>query len=127
MATTTKKKKITRSAPKGRIYIHASFNNTIITITDETGGVISWATSGSTGFKGSKKSTPFAAQVAMKKALDDAEAYHLEAAQVFVSGVGNGRDASLRAISQSQLEILSIKDVTPIAHNGVRAKKPRRV
>lgn len=127
MAITQKKKKITRSAPKGRIYIHASFNNTIITVTDEAGGAIAWATSGSTGFKGSKKSTPFAAGVAMKKALDDAAAYNLESAQVFVSGVGNGRDASLRAITQSNLDILSIKDVTPIAHNGVRAKKPRRV
>jgi small subunit ribosomal protein S11 len=121
------KKKISRTVSKGRIYIHASFNNTIITITDESGGALSWATSGSTGFKGSKKSTPFAAQSAMKKALDDAAPYNLESAQVFVSGVGNGRDASLRAITQSNLDILSIKDVTPIAHNGVRAKKPRRV
>lgn len=121
------KKKISRSVPKGRIYIHASFNNTIITVTDDTGGALSWATSGSTGFKGSKKATPFAAQSAMKKALDDAAPYNLESAHVFVSGVGNGRDASLRAITAANLDILSIKDVTPIAHNGVRAKKPRRV
>lgn len=121
------KSKTIQPIPKGRIYIHASFNNTIITITDQSGGALSWATSGSTGFKGSKKSTPYAAQSAMKKALDDVAKYNLESAQIFISGVGNGRDAALRAISQTRLDITSIKDVTPIPHNGARPKKPRRV
>jgi small subunit ribosomal protein S11 len=121
------KKKQIQPSPRGCIYIHASFNNTIITVTNQSGGVISWATAGSTGFKGTKKSTPFAAQSAIKKALDAAAPYQMESAQVYVSGVGNGRDAALRGIAQSGLEILSIKDMTPIAHNGVRSKKPRRV
>lgn len=122
-----KKKKTIRVSQKGCIYIHASFNNTIISITDEAGGLLSWATAGSAGFKGTKKSTPFAAQIATKNAIDKAIQFQLKSVKIFVSGVGNGRDAVLRAISSSPLEVISIKDTTPIAHNGVRHKKPRRV
>lgn len=115
------------SINSGKIYITASFNNTIITITDLNGNTLSWATAGSSGFKGTKKSTPFAAQSAMKKALVDVEKYQLKTVSVYVSGVGTGRDAAFRALSQSNMEILQIKDITPMAHNGPRAKKPRRV
>lgn len=121
------KKKIIQPVPKGRIYIQSSFNNTLISITDQSGNVLSWATAGSSGFKGTKKATPFAAQNAIKKALEAASPYELKSVQIFVSGVGSGRDAAFRALSSTDLEIISIKDITPLPHNGVRAKKPRRV
>lgn len=121
------KKKLIQDIPKGKIFIQASFNNTIISITDQSGAVLGWATSGSAGFKGTKKSTPFAAQTAMKNVLDKVSVYNIKSVDIFVSGVGSGRDAAFRALSASTIDINSIKDVTPIAHNGIRPKKPRRV
>ena len=122
----TKKKNIV-SSPRGRVYIQSTFNNTIITITDQGGNVLSWASAGSSGFKGTKKATPFAAQSAVKKAFDGAVAYNIQSVIIYVSGIGQGRDAAFRAISASDLEVTAIKDITPIPHNGVRPKKPRRV
>lgn len=121
------KKKNIVSSPRGRVYIQSTFNNTIITVTDQSGNVLSWASAGSTGFKGTKKATPFAAQSAVKKALDGALPYNVQSVMIFVSGIGLGRDAAFRALSASGLEVTSIKDITPIPHNGVRPKKPRRV
>jgi small subunit ribosomal protein S11 len=132
---TTKKvsvKKIVKKRAKtpvlsGSIYVQSSFNNTIITITDEKGGVIAWASAGSIGFKGARKSTPYAAQLAAASALEKARARGFSKARVFVSGVGSGRESAVRAITNTDLEVSIIKDTTPIAHNGCRAKKARRV
>lgn len=111
----------------GRIYITSSFNNTIVTLTDDKGNTIAWSTSGANGFKGTKKGTPFAAQVTMNKILEKASLFGLKQVHVFVSGPGPGRETALRAIAHSGLRILSIKDITPIPHNGCRPPKPRRV
>lgn len=113
--------------PKGRIYIQSTFNNTIITLTDPEGRVLTWQTSGRAGFRGARKSTPYAAQVAMKAVLEKAPIYQLREVEVFVKGVGSGREAAVRALQGSGLQVTHIKDVTPIAHNGCRPKKPRRV
>ena len=121
------KKKSKSPVLSGSVYVQSSFNNTMITITDENGGAISWATSGSIGFKGAKKSTPYAASLAAAAALEKAKARGLRKVRVFVSGVGSGRDSAVRAITNTDLEVLGIKDTTPVAHNGCRAKKPRRV
>lgn len=130
MAQTTKtnmKKKAVHAVPKGRVYVQATFNNTIISITDQKGNVISWASAGGNNFKGARKSTPYAAQVTLKAAADKAKAYGVETVDVFVSGVGQGREAAVRAIQGTGIMVTSIKDTTPIPHNGTRAKKPRRV
>ncbi|MEI6499376.1 MAG: 30S ribosomal protein S11 [bacterium] len=135
MAKTTKKndsKKVVKKKSKslilsGSIYVQSSFNNTIISITDEKGGVISWASAGSLGFKGAKKSTPYAAQLATAQALEKAKARGFAKANIYVSGVGSGRDSAVRALTNSSIEVSVIKDTTPIAHNGCRPKKPRRV
>lgn len=111
----------------GRIYITSSFNNTIVTITDEKGNVVVWSSSGANGFKGTKKGTPFAAQITMTKALEKAMSYGLKQAAVYVSGPGPGRETALRALAQSGIRITAIRDVTPIPHNGCRPPKPRRV
>ncbi|KKP89229.1 MAG: 30S ribosomal protein S11 [Berkelbacteria bacterium GW2011_GWA2_35_9] len=120
-------KKVVKIVNSGKIFISASFNNTIISITDIKGNVISWATAGSSGFKGTKKSTPFASGSATKIALDKALALGLKEIEVYVKGVGSGRDAAVRAIASTGLKITKIKDTTPIPHNGPRPKKPRRV
>ena len=120
-------KKIVKVVNCGKIFISASFNNTIISITDVKGNVISWATACSSGFKGTKKSTPFASGSATKLALDKALALGLKEIEVYVKGVGTGRDAAVRAITSTGLKITKIKDTTPIPHNGPRPKKPRRV
>jgi small subunit ribosomal protein S11 len=128
-ATTTvvKKKKIKRSVPVGIAYVHATFNNTIVTITDPNGGVICWASSGSNGFKGSRKSTPFASQVAGESAARKARDLGVRTVNVFVRGPGSGRESALRALYTSGLQISSIKDTTPVPHNGCRPRKSRRV
>lgn len=120
-------KKIAKVVSIGKVFISASFNNSIISVTDSTGNVISWATAGSSGFKGTKKSTPFASGSATKVALDKAINMGLKEVEIFVKGVGTGRDAAVRAIASSGLKITKIKDTTPIPHNGPRPKKPRRV
>lgn len=122
-----RKKKVKKTVTEGRIYIKSTFNNTIITITDLGGNVIAQATSGSAGFKGSRKSTPYAAQMAATSAAEAAKAFGFERADVFVKGIGSGRESAVRAISAGGVYVNSIKDMTPIPHNGCRPRKPRRV
>ncbi|MEL0048309.1 MAG: 30S ribosomal protein S11 [Gammaproteobacteria bacterium] len=121
------KKKAKRVVVDGLAHIHASFNNTIITITDRQGNALSWATSGGSGFRGSRKSTPFAAQVAAERASNVAVEFGMKSVDVFVKGPGTGRDSAVRAINSARLKINSIADVTPIPHNGCRPPKRRRV
>jgi len=123
-----RKKKATKKIfSKGRIYIQSTFNNTIVTITDDQGGGLSWASAGSCGFKGARKSTPYAAQIATQTALAKAKPFSLQTVDVFVSGVGSGRESAVRALQGSGLMVTNIKDITPVPHNGSRPKKPRRV
>jgi small subunit ribosomal protein S11 len=111
----------------GRVYIKSSFNNTIITITDDKGNVINWGSSGSSGFKGTKKGTPFAAQIASSNCARKASEMGLKQVAVFVSGPGSGRETAIRALQSSGLSVTFIKDITPIPHNGCRPPKQRRV
>lgn len=121
------KKKNLASVPRGNIYVKSTFNNTLISISDEAGNVIGFTSAGGSGFKGAKKSTPYAAQTAMTQLMERIKNRGLRQAKVFISGVGNGRDAAVRVLSNYNLEILMIKDITPVAHNGCRPKKVRRV
>lgn len=122
------RKKIERkNIPTGIAHIQATFNNTIVTITDIGGNVISWSTSGAKGFKGSRKSTPFAAQVAAEDAAKKAQEHGLRSVEVWVKGPGSGRESALRALQATGLNITLIRDVTPIPHNGCRPPKRRRV
>jgi small subunit ribosomal protein S11 len=122
------RKKIERkNIPTGIAHIQATFNNTIVTITDVVGNVISWSTSGAKGFKGSRKSTPFAAQIAAEDAAKKAQEHGLRSIEVWVKGPGSGRESALRALQAAGLNITLIKDVTPIPHNGCRPPKRRRV
>ena len=123
----TKKKKKTRVNPEGIGFVKATFNNTIVTLTDKFGNTISWCSSGTLGFKGSRKSTPFAATEAAKKAAEDAMALGLSTIEVRVKGPGGGREAAIRALRSTGLNITAIMDVTPIPHNGCRPPKKRRV
>src|SRR3989338_2965424 len=116
-----------RTVAFARVYVNCSFNNTIITFTDEKGGVIAWSTSGGNGFRGTKKGTPFAAQITAAKASAKASEYGVRQAMVFVSGPGPGREPASRGIAQSGIHVVSIKDITPITHNGCRPPKARRV
>ena len=125
--TTTRRRKERKNIEKGQAHIHSSFNNTIVTITDTQGNAISWASSGELGFKGSKKSTPFASQMAAETAAKAAMEHGLKSVEVFVKGPGQGREAAIRALQTAGLEISMIKDVTPIPHNGCRPPKRRRV
>ncbi len=123
-----KKKKVAKVVKIGRAYVQATYNNTMITLTDNNGDVISWASAGLAGFKGAKKATPYAAQIITKIAVQKAkEEYGLQEVSVFVSGVGTGREAAIRALNANGLEVNAIKDTTPVPHNGCRPKKPRRV
>jgi small subunit ribosomal protein S11 len=124
---TRKKRKIKRVVTHGIAHIQASFNNTIITISDQDGNVLTWASSGGQGFRGSRKGTPFAAQVAATKAGEDAKVYGLKFLDVEISGPGSGRESTVRGLHSAGYEILSIRDVTPIPHNGCRPPKRRRV
>ena len=126
-APVTKKKKKVHVDANGRAYVRATFNNTIITLTDTYGNVISWSTSGKNGFKGSRKSTPFAAQVAAEAAAKEAYDLGLRRVEVFIKGPGGGREAAVRSLQVSGLEITMIRDVTPVPHNGCRPPKRRRV
>ncbi len=110
-----------------RIYINCSFNNTIVTVTNERGDVLCWSTAGSNNFRGTKKGTPFAAQITVTRALERARDFGIKQAQVFVSGPGPGRETAVRAIANAGIRVVSIKDITPIPHNGCRPPKPRRV
>jgi small subunit ribosomal protein S11 len=121
------KKKDKKIISHGIMFIHSTFNNTIVTITDTDGKVLTWASGGMVGFKGSRKSTPFAAQLAAEKALKDAENFGLRSLDVRVKGPGAGRESAIRSIGGTPLQVRSIKDVTPIPHNGCRPPKKRRV
>jgi len=126
--TVTKKKKITRSVGKGIVHISASFNNTLVTVTDEVGGVLAWSSSGSLGFKGSKKSTPFAAQQAVTDAIEKALVYGLKEVGVRVQGPGFGRETAVKTVGTVEgVRVTWLKDVTPLPHNGCRRPKRRRV
>ena len=122
-----KKKKTKRNVIEGVAHIHATFNNTIITITDRSGNTLSWATAGGSGFRGSRKSTPFVAQVAAEKAGTKAKEFGLKDISVKIKGPGPGRESALRALNAIGLNVVSIEDVTPLPHNGCRPPKQRRV
>jgi len=121
------KKKVKKNVAEGIAHVHASFNNTIITITDRQGNALSWATSGGAGFKGSRKSTPFAAQVAAEAAGKAAQEFGVKNIEVRIKGPGPGRESSVRALNSIGLKITSIQDITPVPHNGCRPPKKRRI
>ncbi len=123
----TKKRREKKNIERGQAHIQASFNNTLVTMTDSAGNALSWASAGGMGFRGSKKSTPFAAQVAAEKAAKAAMEHGLRFVDVFIKGPGSGREAAIRALQTAGLEVSLIKDVTPIPHNGCRPPKRRRV
>jgi small subunit ribosomal protein S11 len=122
-----KKGKEKKNVANGVAHIHASFNNTIVTITDTAGNVITWSSAGNKGFKGSRKSTPFASQLAAEAAAKKAMEHGMRQVEVYVKGPGTGRESAIRSIQAAGLEIVAIKDVTPIPHNGCRPPKRRRV
>lgn len=121
------KKKEKKSVPQGKAYIYSTFNNVIVTLTDTVGNVIAWGSSGTAGFKGSRKGTPFAAQLAAEQAARRAKEHGLRQVEVYVRGPGSGREAAIRSLQIAGLGVTSIKDVTPVPHNGCRAPKRRRV
>ena len=124
---TTRAKRVKKNIEKGAAHIRSTFNNTIVTITDVNGNALSWASAGGLGFRGSKKSTPFAAQTAAETAAKAAMEHGLKTVEVYVKGPGAGREAAIRALQAAGLEVNMIKDVTPIPHNGCRPPKRRRV
>ena len=121
-----RKRKVKKNIPHGEVHIHTTFNNTVITITDAEGNTISWASAGTMGIKGSKKSTPFAAGMAAEKAGKAAEDAGMKTVDVFVKGLGSGRESAIRSLATVGLEVKTITDVTPIPHNGCRPPKKRR-
>jgi len=123
----TSARRVKRTISHGRIYIHATFNNTIVTIADLQGNAVSWASSGSAGFKGSRKSTPYAARMAAEQAIAQGRELGLREADLFIKGPGPGREAAIRAIQGSEIRVRSISDITPVPHNGCRPPKKRRV
>ena len=125
--STARRRKIKRSVATGQMHVQATFNNTIVTFTDERGNALSWASAGSAGFKGSRKSTPYAAQTAAERAATAAKDYGLSRVDVLVNGVGSGRESAIRALTTLGIAVSSIKDVTGIAHGGCRPRKARRV
>jgi len=126
-ATRGGKKKVRKNIPMGVAHVRSTFNNTVVTITDTRGNTVSWATSGTKGFKGSKKSTPFAASMAAEDAAHKAMDNGMQSVTVLVNGPGSGREAAVRGLSSAGLKVTLIRDVTPIPHNGCRPKKRRRV
>ena len=126
-AATKVRKKVKKNVVDGIAHVHASFNNTIITITDRQGNALSWATSGGAGFKGSRKSTPFAARLAAEQALKAAQQLGLQEVELFIIGPGPGRENAIRAVQAMGLKVRSISDITPVPHNGCRPPKKRRV
>lgn len=122
----TRRRKVKRNLPKGQVHIQSTFNNTIISVTDETGNVVSWASSGSAGFKGSRKSTPYAAQIATEKALDKAKEFGLKQVEVLVQGIGSGRESAIRALQNTGVTVTGIRDLTGVPHNGCRPRKAKR-
>ncbi len=126
-APSPRRKKVRRNVPEGVAHVHATFNNTIVTITDQQGTVIAWSSAGSVGFKGSRKGTPFAAQMAAEACARKCSEVGMRAVVVHVKGPGGGRESAVRALQAAGLGVISIKDVTPIPHNGCRPPKRRRV
>ena len=126
MAYKSRKRKVKKNIPEGQAHIHSTFNNTIVTITDKDGNAVAWATSGTSGFKGSKKKTPFAAGMSAEAAGKAAYDSGMRKVDVFVKGLGAGRETAIRSLQTAGLEILSITDVTPVPHNGCRPPKRRR-
>ncbi|MDO4478857.1 MAG: 30S ribosomal protein S11 [Lachnospiraceae bacterium] len=124
---TTGKRRVRKNVEHGQAHIQASFNNTIVTLTDANGNALSWASAGGLGFRGSRKSTPYAAQMAAETAVKAALPHGLKTVEVFVKGPGSGREAAIRALAASGLQVLSIEDCTPVPHNGCRPPKRRRV
>lgn len=120
-------RKAKKNIPYGQAHIFATFNNTIVTMTDQQGNSIAWASAGTAGFKGSRKSTPYAARLAAEQAAENAQTHGMQEVDVFVKGPGPGRESAIRAVQASGLKVRSITDVTPVPHNGVRAPKKRRV
>ncbi len=120
-------RKVKRTLSTGRVYIHATFNNTIVTITDPEGNTVVWGSAGTAGFKGSRKSTPYAARLAAEQAINKAKDLGLQEVDLFVKGPGPGREAAIRAIQGTGVKVRSISDITPIPHNGCRPPKKRRV
>lgn len=125
--TKSKKKKVAKSVAQGNVFIQATFNNTIVTLTDLNGNTLAWSSAGNCGFKGPKKATPYAAGMIVKAAADRVKEIGLKEVNVFVKGVGAGRDSAVRALNANGFQVLSIKDLTPLPHNGCRPRKPRRV
>ena len=125
--TTTRRRRDRKFVERGQVHIQSSFNNTIVTITDSAGNALSWASAGQLGFRGSRKSTPYAAQMAADTAANTAKGYGLKIVEVFVKGPGSGREAAIRALQAAGLEVTMIRDVTPVPHNGCRPPKRRRV
>ena len=126
-ASSVAKKSTKKQVINGVAHIHISYNNTLITITDLQGNVISWSSSGFLGFKGTKKSTPYAATLVAKDCIEKAKKYNLTNIKIVVKGIGPARESAVRGIAGSGLNVTSLMDVTPVAHNGVRSKKPRRI
>ncbi|PIT87817.1 MAG: 30S ribosomal protein S11 [Candidatus Magasanikbacteria bacterium CG10_big_fil_rev_8_21_14_0_10_40_10] len=122
-----KKKKVIKAVSHGNAYIQATYNNTLISLTDTNGNVLSWASSGQVGFKGPKKATPYAASQVVKKAVENALPYGLKEVHVYIKGIGGGREGAIRALNTNGLIVSTITDVTPIPHNGCRPPKRRRV
>ncbi len=122
-----KKRKIVKQVPRGNVYVQATYNNTIVTITDPNGNVLGWSSSGANGFKGPKKATPYAASVVVKTLLGKIVDYGLKEVFVYVKGIGGGRESAVRALHANGLNVISITDVTPVPHNGCRPPKRRRV
>ena len=120
-------KKVKRTLSSGQVHINATFNNTIVTVTDHQGNTVAWGSAGSAGFKGSRKSTPFAARLAAEQAIKAAMAMGLQEVELFVKGPGPGRESAIRAVQALGLKVTSISDVTPVPHNGCRPPKKRRV
>lgn len=123
----TAARKVRKNIPYGQAHIFATFNNTIVTMTDQQGNVVAWASAGTAGFKGSRKSTPYAARLAAQQAAENSQEHGMQEVDVFVKGPGPGREAAIRAVQASGLKVRSITDVTPVPHNGVRPPKKRRV
>jgi small subunit ribosomal protein S11 len=123
----TKKKKVVKQVSHGRAFIQATFNNTIVSIADQNGDVLGWASAGMVGFKGPKKATPYAAGQVVKRVLDNIKDCGLKEVNVFVKGIGGGREGAIRALNSNGVQVLTVKDVTPIPHNGCRPPKRRRV
>ncbi len=121
------KKRVAQTVPRGRAYIHAGLNNTIVTITDPNGNTLTWASAGHCGFRGPKRATPFAASQIIDRIATKAEPFGVKELAVYVSGIGNGRDSAIRSLNAKGFNITSIKELTPVPHNGCRARRPRRV